>query len=747
MGIRGLTTFINNRAHLYLEDYQLYNTNAVLDGNSIASNLYKWHCKCNDCFGGDYDKFARVVVAFFDSLSQCNITPYVVLDGGYEKRKLATVISRMKNKMHTAASLSAVTEGSDSVFPLFLREVFVDVVLNLGVKVARCEFEGDLQIAAIAQALNCPVISYDSDYYILSCLYIPFSTVDICPKKAKVKSPSQPYRYLSCKIYHIENFLEAYGGLAKENLPLLSVLLGNDYIKGSLFAPFFRNLKIQKCSSSQSDQQKRIKSVIVWLQNETVESALKTILWRFKGVRRQLILRKIEAALKGYNEVDPFLLKHFGIESVGLYSPPQINLEDLDNSAKDDQCDEADTDDATSDLEGISSDEDLSDTSLNDKTNSQPAVNSFQDKYRQCLYPACFMDLVSLKKYYCVPQVEDNTAEDSHTISFRLIQIIYEILCPISVEPQGLSIAFRMGKGKIQCKILPRLVDIDIPSLDDINSFDKAFRQNLILTLLQIDSSHFSNLLNSVPLEWHLFLIALKYAVDKGNFDQAVIGSSLICFIVLNYVDPKLGFCRASKTFDKKFAQFLVNLKGKDVNSEFTSFHTLDQDNCVVFMDKVVSYFQMDSKLKINYRLYDKTLVHSFSQIQSVYLHVKYLNSLLGHPFPNLEIHTIFDGTFLYNMTSNLRKRSSIVEYLNVFLKECPSILAGVKQVFELVTCHFDKLNKCVTKKSRRKKKKVSSSGIDILDDNEQSLNSFEKENNDSTLIDPNNFYSILGVS
>lgn len=747
MGIRGLTTFINNRAHLYLEDYQLYNTNAVLDGNSIASNLYKWHCKCNDCFGGDYDKFARVVVAFFDSLSQCNITPYVVLDGGYEKRKLATVISRMKNKMHTAASLSAVTEGSDSVFPLFLREVFVDVVLNLGVKVARCEFEGDLQIAAIAQALNCPVISYDSDYYILSCLYIPFSTVDICPKKAKVKSPSQPYRYLSCKIYHIENFLEAYGGLAKENLPLLSVLLGNDYIKGSLFAPFFRNLKIQKCSSSQSDQQKRIKSVIVWLQNETVESALKTILWRFKGVRRQLILRKIEAALKGYNEVDPFLLKHFGIESVGLYSPPQINLEDLDNSAKDDQCDEADTDDATSDLEGISSDEDLSDTSLNDKTNSQPAVNSFQDKYRQCLYPACFMDLVSLKKYYCVPQVEDNTAEDSHTISFRLIQIIYEILCPISVEPQGLSIAFRMGKGKIQCKILPRLVDIDIPSLDDINSFDKAFRQNLILTLLQIDSSHFSNLLNSVPLEWHLFLIALKYAVDKGNFDQAVIGSSLICFIVLNYVDPKLGFCRASKTFDKKFAQFLVNLKGKNVNSEFTSFHTLDQDNCVVFMDKVVSYFQMDSKLKINYRLYDKTLVHSFSQIQSVYLHVKYLNSLLGHPFPNLEIHTIFDGTFLYNMTSNLRKRSSIVEYLNVFLKECPSILAGVKQVFELVTCHFDKLNKCVTKKSRRKKKKVSSSGIDILDDNEQSLNSFENENNDSTLIDPNNFYSILGVS
>jgi len=82
-----------------------------------------------------------------------------------------------------------------------------------------------------------------------------------------------------------------------------------------------------------------------------------------------------------------------------------------------------------------------------------------------------------------------------------------------------------------------------------------------------------------------------------------------------------------------------------------------------------------------------------------------------------------------------------------VFLKECPSVLAGIKQVFELVICHFDKLNKCVTKKSRRKKKKVSSSEVDVLDDNEQSLNSFENENNDITLIDPNNFYSILGVS
>jgi hypothetical protein len=34
--------------------------------------------------GGDYDKFTRKIVEFFNILKSCKIEPYIILDGGYE---------------------------------------------------------------------------------------------------------------------------------------------------------------------------------------------------------------------------------------------------------------------------------------------------------------------------------------------------------------------------------------------------------------------------------------------------------------------------------------------------------------------------------------------------------------------------------------------------------------------------------------------------------------------------------------
>ncbi|KAH1023777.1 hypothetical protein HUJ05_003378 [Dendroctonus ponderosae] len=573
MGIRGLTTFINNRAHLYLKDHELHDCNVVLDGNSLASNLYKWHCKSNDCFGGDYDKFAQVIRNFFSTLSQCNITSYIILDGGYEKRKLNTVVSRMKNKICAAESLNAMTEGSAPVFPLFLREVFVDVVLSLGLKVARCEFEGDMEIAGIAQALNCPVISYDSDFYVLGCLYIPFTTVEVTARKA-------------------------YGGLDKGNLPLLAVILGNDYINGRLFAPFFRNLKMQKCSSNQSDQQKRIKSVIVWLQNENIESAIRTILSRFKNHRRQVILSQIESAMKGYNEVNSELLKFLDIDQSTL-SNFCIDFNRLRISEEP----ESKTDDSESDDESGIEHETLDSVEEPEEKSTVKSLNSdiqdniittkiFQEKYRACQYPACFMDMISLSRYYCVPQVENSSAEHSHTISLDLLKIVYQILTPNC--SRGLTIVFRNGKHGIKYVILPRIA-LDTPSLGEI---------------------------------------------------------------------------QVTKTFEKKFAQTLANAK-QSIKQTFSNFENLVYDECLIFL-------------------------------------------------------------------ANLRKRTDIVEYLNVFLNECPSLLEGIKYLISIADSNFNCENTKSQHMKKHRKKKKQPINTEISGDPESS------EEESESVFDPNNPFSIL---
>ncbi|XP_066253927.1 protein asteroid-like [Euwallacea similis] len=744
MGIRGLTTFINNRAHLYLKEYELHDCNVVIDGNSLASNLYKWHCKSNDCFGGDYDKFAHVIQDFFTVLSQCNITPYVILDGGYERRKLNTVLSRMKNKIHAAASLNPVTEGSNSVFPLFLREVFVDVVLKLGLKVARCEFEGDMQISAIAKTLGCPVISYDSDFYVFGCLYIPFTTVDIVPKKAKVKPPEKPYSYLSSKIYHIEEFLQVYGGLDRSNLPLLAVLLGNDYVNGSIFSPFFKNLKMQKCSNSQSDQQKRIKSIIVWLQNEDVESAIQKVLSRFKGPQRKHILKKIQRAMEGYNQVSPDLLKYLNIEPLQQNRPTEVDfsnfaISDDVNVAEEDNPEEIE-DEALSDCSGSISEVD--ELNIETQIDNEPEYMlpaTFQNKYRMCEYPACFMDIVTLRKYYCVPQVEDNTLKDSHTISLEILKHIFKILCPNSTR--SLTLAFRIGKRRIQFASLHGFME-KLPSLEDIRSFSEENRKLLLFKLLSIDNK-FSVIFNSFPVEWHLFLISMKYAFDNntGNFDNALLYACVLCFIILNFIDPKIGFYRVSKTFDKKFCQTLTEMKSENIPLEFTTFDNLDKSSCLMFMDKMISFFQMDSKLKMNYRLFDRTLVHSLSQIQSVFLHVKYLNALLDNPFPTLEIHKIFDGTFIYNVISNFRKRKNIIEYLELFLKNCPSVLSAIKQTMNVVSSSINNTTVNGPLKKTRKKKKKAVTEIENPEDSRIIVSDEE------VMFDPNNPYSLLAIT
>lgn len=754
MGIRGLTTFINNRSHLYLKDHELHDCNVVIDGNSLASNLYKWHCKSNDCFGGDYDKFSHVIRNFFELLSQCNITPYVILDGGYEKRKLNTVITRMKNKIRAAQALNAVTEGSESVFPLFLREVFVDIVIDLGLKVARCDFEGDMEIAGIAQTLECPVISYDSDFYIFGSLYIPFSTVDLNVRKGRDKSTKNSYMYLPCKIFHIEEFLLAFGGLDRNNLPLLAVLLGNDYIKGSLFGPFYRNLKIQKCSGNQSDQQKRIKSVIVWLQNETIESAIKTVLSRFKGARRRLVLRKIRGAMKGYFQVNSELLKYLDIEPINVPTDLPLDFSQLDTHDDDDVC-ATDINNSDSDGESSESENECSKSQANSSENEsdledgivmeldnepEESINRlstiFQRKYRSCQYPACFMDMITLNRYYCIPQVEDSSLEPSHTISFDILKIMYKIL--ISNAAKGLTIVCRRGKGGIRFYTLPK-TEINVPSLEDIEKLTLENRKLLLLDLLSIDNK-FSEILTSLPVHWHLFLISLIYAINRGSFDEALICSSFICFIILNYIDPKVGFCRVSKTFDKKFAQSLLQIKSQGLNQVFESFDALPYEACLLFMDKMIPYFQMESKLKTNYRLYDKILVHSLSQIQSVYLHVKYLNSLLDNPFPSLEIHKIFDGTFLYNMTTNLRKRINISEYIDFFLKDCPCVSAGLKQILCNLSPYLDAAHTVIQPVRRRKKKKKQA------ENNNEDVEKTMVDDEEEAILDPNNPYSILAV-
>lgn len=274
MGIRGLTSYISQNADRFHQFYQLHDCTLVIDGCSLACQLYIRVSGCNSAYGGDYDKFATTIANFFSLLDKCSVTPVVIIDGGYETRKLKTIWKRMKTKLHNAKACSPVNQLRSSVFPLFMMEVFKQVLNGMGVKFAQADFEADFEIAAIARHLNCPVLSYDSDFYVFDVKYIPFSTVSLIP--CKIRRNGSVHYYVSCQLYVVDFFISNFGGLDKSLLPLMATLLGNDYVPAYIFSKFFNHVKLPK-SKKMTQQQRRIAAIFEWLRKESLQSAVNKV--------------------------------------------------------------------------------------------------------------------------------------------------------------------------------------------------------------------------------------------------------------------------------------------------------------------------------------------------------------------------------------------------------------------------------------------------------------------------------------
>ncbi|XP_055600606.1 protein asteroid-like [Uranotaenia lowii] len=359
MGVRGLTTYIAANAERYLEPFELHDCDLVIDGDNLCFQLYVRSEAGMGAFGGNYDNFYRAVLDFFALLRKCSIRPWVLLDGGYEACKLKTVRQRMLGRIQF---IKHVKVGSNRLLiPLLMREVFVDALRAIKVPFMRCLFEADNEIAVLARKLDCPVLSYDSDFYIHNVRYIPYVTlshkvyrktiqneenfqIELVSKKAKVKSkllakegtseilPEQiqeSYNYLDCSLYTIENLIGSAHKLKPEMLPLFATLLGNDYIERRILKTFYASMTVGKTNRKVPREKRKILGILRWLQHHTVQSATNTILGQIKERNRQKLKRQLRGAMHGYNceECDSF--EYFGFEEESQYDDVEEADEDV----------------------------------------------------------------------------------------------------------------------------------------------------------------------------------------------------------------------------------------------------------------------------------------------------------------------------------------------------------------------------------------------------------------------------------
>ncbi|KAJ6645810.1 Protein asteroid [Pseudolycoriella hygida] len=781
MGVRGLTSYIAENAEKYLEPYELHDCDLVIDGDSLASNLYSWHSQCNSAFGGDYDQYSRCVVNFFGMLEKCNVTPYVLLDGGYERKKLETVRQRLRSKIAAVKHINPF--HCIPLYPLMLREVFVEAVRSTGCRVMRCLFEADDEVSMLARKLNCPVLSYDSDFYIHNVRYIPSITLTFRVHKKKIpkkirnnksteteETPSS-YCYLDCAIYTVSNLVR--NELNKEMLPLFATLLGNDYINGSMFRKFYVNVSLKNIGKRYSPQQRRIIALLRWLKDETIESAITKVLSRFAKEKRPWMLQQIVVAMGGYNRENSLAYKFFQIDDMCTSEPPcdsvesfyQTSLDMIVDTEDEDEEEEGycesgsdedmDCNEEESDKDLIEDGEECTTASIEEAPVPDATTPSFEppdwvtQKFIAAELPRFIMDLLHLKLYVNSPQIENFLLNDSNAIALPILRLIFTLLH--HPEPKHFHYLTRVL----------RISNVHSKKIETIplrEPFDPMVAKNFQIfeEIFQNFDRNLSTIAN-FPENLKLFVLAMIYLSEKNRkLTSPFYHSLLIGWLLLSKVDEDIKpATRDSGSLHKKFGSILDATPDEiEIDDEIT-IESITINDSVFFLRNVISLFEISDKMRRKHTEFSSTIVHQFSEFQAIVFNLNCLNSLVNKPFEPIMVSKSFNGTFLYNMYVNLRDRPNIDHYIrhHVF-RDCSryySFYSGIvntcQSVISCLTEASDKSKKGkATRNFRRnlRKQKLKTTGYQEEKLSVEAFDDVDSEDSEVEFSDSNNKFATL---
>ncbi|KAG1936622.1 protein asteroid [Pimephales promelas] len=243
--------------------------------------------------GGDYDAFEKLVIQFFENLAACDISPYVVLDGGadHTDKKFDTEMKRKQQRLKEAYALSMGNKGR--LLPTLIKNVFRQLLHKLKVPLVQCLEEADWEIAALAKEWNCPVLSNDSDFYIFNLRAGVLPSAHFHWKKVKLDKRTNK-KIIQAKHFTLGKFCASFK-INPDLLPVFASILGNDYVK-------LRNIKYPNWEkySVTGMENPRIDGMLNWLSQFPGPEEAVSALLKFTNKNEKAMVQ--EELLMGINE-------------------------------------------------------------------------------------------------------------------------------------------------------------------------------------------------------------------------------------------------------------------------------------------------------------------------------------------------------------------------------------------------------------------------------------------------------------
>ncbi|XP_067281495.1 single-strand DNA endonuclease ASTE1 isoform X2 [Pseudorasbora parva] len=593
MGVHGLTSFVEGNRHFFTE-MKLRDCRLVIDGCSLYFQLY-FNSGLDQARGGDYDMFAVLVRQFFAALSECGVQPFVVLDGGMDQtdKKFKTLQERIQKKIREAHSLSQGSHGY--VLPLLVREVFRQVLSELGVPLVQCISEADFEIASLAKHWGCPVLTNDSDFFIFDLKggYLPFSFFqwnNVCGKATE--------RYIPAQHFSVNRFCSHFNHMNKQLLPLFAVITGNDYTPAKITEIFFSRVELERAPSGRKSGRSsnpRIGDFLLWLSRfSSPVDALEEVLEILGGQQTGNLRTQLSAGMQDYQlPPNSSLAKYF--------SSPQPALPDA---------------------------------------HRLPAALVYQPEWLFKMVASgklssFVLDVLVLQKVLLVAQVENSNMPSSHTTSLKIRKTIYSLLLEKAREgsqmPQAATQRGRgggrgglnrqsQGKGGQQC---------DIPCIYEYDRHELNLKKNTV----EVERSNCSaSQLNLTAIDKASAQVKLQVLLET----LGVMGHVLhplpphlclpvcVTYFWMNNCKPKLSH--------PLFQAILLGMVYGELS--WRSAHPNDP----LFGSKAsASVCQRLSQLRVNpgqRRGLDLVVAHLLSQWQSCMWVAMFLNQLLCFPLP-----------------------------------------------------------------------------------------------------------------
>ena len=678
MGVRGLTSYIEQSHRNCLIDFRLQDTLLVIDGNSIIFGLFS-ACNFSTCFGGDYAEFEYYVCEFFDDMLKCNITPLVIFDGAIEDKKLETLYKRSRRKIIMASKSTPYHE--QLILPPLIIEVFDYIMQKMNIKCATSLYEADCHIASIARILNCPVLSNDSDFFIFDVMYIPFHTL----KQGICMTLNGNGFFKNCKMFKHEYLLKQFPGINRKILPLFAVLLGNDYVKTDVFKKFFSTLKVLRTIENELEKSKtylKIEALFLWIKNYTLDEAVARVLNKVDSEKYESTLEIIEIIINGYLTISSEILKPLGYSSDEIDALMQNIASEsykFDNLSIFEMTDEIETYDEID----LDSDKYLDDSFLDEDNNIsvQSGVSNLNDivpswfieKYQARHFPSFFMDLINRQFFFTGHQMEDSNYPTCINISLKICRVIFQLLNNGTTNLNTLMY-FARGKGtsfvkyEMDCKDFDRCSQI--PTLHQLIDLPFINRKIILVNTLGVRDV----LVAQFPPLWRMYIIAIKYWIVEADkiFTTKYHLYALIFPIIFNVVEKVIA---CSSYFETNLSK-IDNKCNSNRNHNFSDKISVKQalenvkENECIFAKR---FFL--SKMRTNRDQFDITVVHAFSLFQNCLKFSMQLNALLGHPYPKINVAEFFSGTLIYNLYNDFKNDNDLNQRINDIFKKSPSVL------------------------------------------------------------------------